>query len=775
MEFAIVCKVLPIRAPAIRRREHRIDGDTRFSYAEGRMLIPVLLALLLALGSTPASAQSATLDAGSGLEQTLRDISSFSPRLEGSSGEKQLLSWIESRLASLQVSATTFDFSQSDFEHSFSSNLRVDLPGGSRDTVIVAVPLDSPPDGAPAGDGAIDIALALDLIRQVKAVPAALTITVLFLGAEYGDSAAYPMGSTLFLRDFQPDYRAAVLYLNLRGVPGRVLVRGGGRGIVSPYWLMNRCVNALETAKVPFTLQGENAQIFRMGTTDERTIIEPYLTAGYPAVGLEGDVSETSPVPEAQMLASFSTFLRGFVDAGASGIPEEWDKHYLILQQGSWSFIVDEKVYVGLVFGILALTLLYSLIFRKGLKKYVRTLTRNAWAIIPLAGLCFLFLVAGTFVVEGLLGARGFPSLWQYSPLAFLGLKIIVALFLYAALYNVFRRMPFPRNGSFYSAAALFFLLIDIVVVAAFNISFTFYFLWAFIFVFLSAVVPNRWAKALLFLPAPFWGLRGIITVFLSPALPFCRFILLSPLWGNLLVAGACLPFILVLMRIGLIFPGRGILRRRRRELAAAVVLLIGGGTLSYMLYTYSPFTAAHPQPIVATQTISVAPDGATLATALAIDSSAPLGPLSLRDRFGPRFVNPSLAEVAMVLPDVESPLQIDQSSVQFLRQRNVTLRVSMPSPARLMNVTLASAVDFILYDSSFPAVRESPREYQLLIGAFPPAPLSLQLSLPADSAFTLTFTVEFDAPLKDTDLIGRPDTNITTRVRVVRKVDVKT
>ncbi len=44
--------------------------------------------------------------------------------------------------------------------------------------------------------------------------------------------------------------------------------------------------------------------------------------------------------------------------------------------------------------------------------------------------------------------------------------------------------------------------------------------------------------KALLALPAPFWGIRGILTVFLAPAYPFCHFIMLSPISGNLLVAG---------------------------------------------------------------------------------------------------------------------------------------------------------------------------------------------------------------------------------------------
>ena len=63
------------------------------------------------------------------LESDLRTVSRFSPRPEGSPQEKALLAWIEARLSSRWVPFTPFDFSQSDFQHSFSSCLRVDLPG----------------------------------------------------------------------------------------------------------------------------------------------------------------------------------------------------------------------------------------------------------------------------------------------------------------------------------------------------------------------------------------------------------------------------------------------------------------------------------------------------------------------------------------------------------------------------------------------------------------------------------------------------------------------
>jgi hypothetical protein len=475
-----------------------------------------LTLLLAAAAGRLFSQDGAPADA---LGSDIAAIAAFFPRAEGSSGERLLVQWIRTRLAGMGVASVSQDFSKSDFEHSFSMNLRVDVSGRSRDSLVIAVPLGTAPGAVEQRDGAVNIALALALIARWNSASPPLGITVLFLGAEFGESGEYPMGSTLFLRDFQPDFRAAFVYLNFRGIPSRVLVRGGGSGIVSPSWMMERCVAALDGAKVPFGVRGDENQVFRMGMSVERTAIEPYLKAGFPAVGLEGEYGRLDVAQENAWLARFPAALDSIVAAGASGIPEEWDKHYLLFQAGDSSLILTEKTYLAVLIGSLSALLLYSLVFRKGLKKYLRTLTRNFPAVIPLAVLCFAFLAAGTLALQAILSLRGFPTLWEYAPLPFLALKVGVALFLYAILYNLFRRLPFPRNGSFYSAAALLFLLADIVVVALFDISFTYYFLWAYLFFFLSALVRNRWAKVALFLPAPFWGVFGLITVFTAPAL----------------------------------------------------------------------------------------------------------------------------------------------------------------------------------------------------------------------------------------------------------------
>ncbi len=190
------------------------------------MTAAFLLLLLLFAAPERLPAQAESRQTATQADSLLTAVSSFAPRREGSPAEGALLDWLGVRLAEMGMHAVPFDFSRSDFEHSFSRCLRVDVPGRSRDTVILAVPVDAPLDAGPGQDGSVNVALALDLLGHVRGTTPPFSLIVLFLGAEYGNTDSYPMGSTLFLRDYQPDYRAAVVYLNLREVPDRILVRG---------------------------------------------------------------------------------------------------------------------------------------------------------------------------------------------------------------------------------------------------------------------------------------------------------------------------------------------------------------------------------------------------------------------------------------------------------------------------------------------------------------------------------------------------------------------
>ena len=139
------------------------------------------------------------------------------------------------------------------------------------------------------------------------------------------------------------------------------------------------------------------------------------------------------------------------------------------------------------------------------------------------------------------------------------------------------------------------------------------------------------------------------------------------------------------------------------------------------------------------------------------------------------RPVDPAGNSLTLPLPAAASPVRIAEVSRQLLQERNLTVSVTMPSRPQLMSVAISAPDDFVLLDSSFPAIREGPRSYRLLVGAFPPNPLPLQVTLPAGGTFTIVLTMRFDGPLIGAVVDGGARTRVLPQVLVVQSLEVKT
>ena len=733
----------------------------------------MLLAAFPLAAQAPSPSEAASADAtgiasadATGFFRDLSALQACHPRLEGSPEEQKALEYLKQRITAMGLQAHAFGFEESDFGHSFSSCLSVSIKGVATDTLILAVPLDGREGDGQDADGAINLALALSVLEQATRSPPALSLMVLFLGAESGRGDAYPMGSTLFLRDFQPDYRAAVLYLDLRDFPSELIVRTGANGIVSPYWLMEESLAALQATRIPYAVRENENQVFRMGLRGERTIIEPYLKAGYPSLSLEGEYRAMPETAKREWAASFPVFFAGMLAGGPGGIPEEWDRHYLYFRIGGHSFTMGEKVYLIVLLGSLTLTLGLGLSMRSRIRKYARTLVRNAWAFVPIVAITFLILLPAGLAVEGLLSLRSFPTLWEHVPFSFFLLKMCLAFFLFNAVYPLLRRLPFPRNGSFWSAGALLFLLLDIVAVCALNVSFSFYFLWAFLFLFAASEVPSRIGKVLLFLPSPYWLFRGLVEVFRLPALPFCRLLILDRLWGNVLLAVVCLPFILYIIRLGLLFSGQGLLTRTIRSLFTALALLAASVAFAAGLISYSPYTSDSPQPLTVTQTVR----GDAETDGLAIESPGPLGRITIEEGGASRTILLRGQRYETEVRHTAGLVRVEEAKDPFLDKDNVTLTVIPSGKLRSIAVRLSADQDFILFDANYPFRRVNPRTYTLLIGAFPPSPLPILLTLPQGIEFTATLDMEFDDPVLGV-VVGGEGMVTRNRLLVTRRV----
>jgi hypothetical protein len=230
------------------------------------------------------------------------------------------------------------------------------------------------------------------------------------------------------------------------------------------------------------------------------------------------------------------------------------------------------------------------------------------------------------------------------------------------------------------------------------------------------------------------------------------------------------LPFILYGIRLGLVVRGRGILRRRPRRIASACLMSAATVGITVYLLLGSPFSRANPQPVTVTQVI----DENIGVNRVELESPAPIGDTRIRTSVSDISLRISGSHEAISLPPRPVPVQIEAAGAEALNKKNFTVQVSADRSPTSVAARLVSADEFILLDSSFPFVRENAYEYRLLIGAYPPTPLKIRLTLPEGGRFSLTITMDFDAPLLDAEVVA-PAAGVKTRLHFVKTLELRT
>jgi hypothetical protein len=442
---------------------------------------------------------------------------------------------------------------------------------------------------------------------------------------------------------------------------------------------------------------------------------------------------------------------RFFVDLTESfraGIPESWDRHYLLFQHRRLVLMIPEGIYLALLGGILGLSIVVFQIYNRRFLVYLKWVLRDSWFLVLLVALCFAFLLLATLAIGDVLRLRNDSELWKARPFLFLALKFALFGFLWIVSIPLRRRLPYRRRRKFYSSAALLFLFFDTVILSLFNIAFSYYFLWAYFFVFLYSLVRNRPVKILLLAAASFWLLRFAIVMFAFREWEICRIILLSRVWGNLLLAVFAVPFILLLMKMSLLFPGAHTAERVLRWIGG---LLLGAGCVAAILYLalFSPYDRDNPQAVEAVNTVE--PD----ANRLELSSHAPLGRIAYLYDEENGVVDTD--ERTLVLEPAWAPdlleVGIDRSPV--LGREDIELLLRFRGSPYGVDLTLSAEESFVLLGANFPFSRRATPDtesvtYTILIGKNPPNPLRVFLILPKDFAYRLSVTADFrEAPFR--------------------------
>ena len=446
------------------------------------------------------------------------------------------------------------------FGEARSAIVDVEVAGRRADTLLIAVPLalSAAPDAEPHVDGPT-LALLLGFahfLSQVDDLPP-VSVRFLFLGGERGDpDLGYPFGSRSFLQDYLANAPTAVLYFDLEGLPDVLELRTGGDRVVAPPWLMRRVVDALHRAGHPVLLPAPHANyLVRLGLAEEPRLA-PFFRAGHPALRLTGhgaahDEAPGDSVEPDLWLARMAQFLSLLIAEFDDGIPDRWDRNYLLLGGTTAPIIVAEQDYVLVVVFAIAAVIFYAFAASAQLRYAVATLWQYAWRIPPMVALAVAALGVGSAALALLPRARGNPPLWHEAPALFLGLKLGVAALVATFTHYTVGRRWLTRDrrepiASFYLAAAAMVLLILAAVAATVSVALAYPFVWALLCVLLANLVRNRWHSLLWIVLAPVWIVRLLVSLYLQPAYSFVALTLFAPLAIDLTAAVLLLPLVLL-------------------------------------------------------------------------------------------------------------------------------------------------------------------------------------------------------------------------------------
>ena len=628
--------------------------------------------------------------------------------------------------------------------HSYSRIIETTVEGRRSENFLLAVPLN--------GDST-NILLALSFLERLKNSfgsdngPPPLTIKVLFLGAEYGDTGiphsgpSYPMGSREFLRTFTSEDMSICFYLGFTHLPKRVLIRPGANGEVSPHWLIQRTSSAIEKSGLFSLVLGNEIQLYRLGLSDSSPPSAVYLRENYPSLFFESSSSSLEDGELQNWVTRFTDFLFSFLQENKSGFKEEWDRHYLFFQARGFSLIIPEGIYVALFLGALGFLLAYAIVFRHKLMKYFRSILRHIWALPMFYLFIFFFLLLAGGVLVLLSQVKGYPQLWRELPLLFFSLKILLSLFLVFLSFRFLKHLPIPLQGHFYSASAILLLLINIGIMAVYNFSLTYYFVWAFLFTFLFSLSRKKSLKLIFFLLSPIWLVKAGLDILTLPSLRAIEQIITVDVQGNLLLSAVVLPFVLMIVRLDFIF--RHLLRSRRWIIISFIFIVLGSGSVGTLIYTltYDPWRKK-PQPISATDSIDIS----NRTRSLTINSSAHIGTLEVFGKGYAEIINTDNTNTTLTSSTIIDTTTVDYTWDNFLNRKTITVHITFQGDPTKVLFSIHSNEDIILYDTDFPStLYPTENSAALHIGRNPPNPLNVTFTVPEELTLELDLEVYYE------------------------------
>jgi hypothetical protein len=725
------------------------------------------LAVALLAGALSSAFGSAPPPVSRGATPTIGErfaaIGAMGMRTEGSKAEVAAFEYVirELRAAGLEPVSSGF----SDAEEGFSTSRIVEarLRGALADELAIIVPVGSWADSPDPSEGAFGIALALDEAAKLSALAGAasklpISLRFVFLGAENrgrkSDGETASLGSRTWIGRQAARSRLAVLYLSMGAPASRIRVRSAGKGVLSPFWYYEGARRALEPSGIEYDLQTNRLQAYRLGLASDYGPASSYLEAGIPAIELLGESARADSLQGISAQGPSSTWFGNFIELFSTeekgGFADTWDRHYFIFQIGKVSVVLREKTYVAFLVAMLAIVassfLIATVARRDAAKRLLRrvpTITAEAFALFIALALVFL---AGKAIAWVDAMALGGPEAWRLSPRTFAAARILFSFFLFLSLISflVEKRVLTP-NPYFYEFAALACLAVDSLVFSAADLSASFYFMWALVFVELSLAARRRWATLLAYvlMYAPLLIITSELAA--RPELSVYRKLIAPEYLGLLSLSALTLPFFVFTASPLLFFARRGAAARKRTvALFAALAIAVEALALGYAVLS-SPLSGPRRKDLKIAESI----DQDAGQFELELSGLRSLGKGEL-DREGSKLEYDTGSDRAYLRgEDRKERIGIGEKATPFLDRVDEALTIRFAAPPYSVDLSLESAGETLIYDCNLPfKVAVDGKRTAIYSGVLPGSRLDLSLTVPSSFRARLIVVARYLAPL---------------------------
>ncbi|MFP4509057.1 MAG: hypothetical protein ACLFNQ_02910 [Spirochaetaceae bacterium] len=631
--------------------------------------------------------------------------------------------------------------------HSFSESLHVHIAGRSSSSVLVLVPVNSPPYVQDLPFGAPGIAAAVELILQAVTDPLDYDLHVVFGTASRRNTPLLQESLIQFFEDSPP---LAVIVLDILVPDDQMEIVSGSPGVVSPRWLVSAAQQAFREHDLSAGARGGAEQLFRVGArpSGRDYLVEPFLTRDIPSIlVVDGTTARESwqNDPPARLLRveSFAAIdayrhagrihgaLRTMIQDLAEIDNVEWDRNAIRYSVEDVSVVVGETAYLIFLLVAIGLVFAYGVTHRQALARYIRTIRKNILSLPLLFGMSYLFLLLFGWLSNSILFLRGTPELASLLPVSLFGFKFFGAFLLLQITYLTARKLPLSRNGSFYSAASVLVLIVSVFVFGSVSIATTAPFVAALLATVLFTVSPSRPLKIIF-----------LVLAIIPPATLTYSFLLLEegsvvqelvsdPLM-NVLPTLIVLPYLMLLIRVDFLIrhPVSG---GRSFAMKILTAVVASGLILSAIqLSSAEPFSAEQVQRVRVTERSDVTTSEATVT----VQSIAETRSFSLRYDGADLAVPLRSPRTEHSVPFPDRHLDISVEEETFLARRIVDITIRSDVRFVELAISLISDDPVLVYQASLPfRTSASGNRIDILPGRNPPSPMRLRIIIPVESS----------------------------------------